>query len=117
MTLVLLFILFLLFFFEGCHCPTPIGICAHDLQYFLLGIPFLWPLRIKLQNFHWWRHKKCAHHPVGEVCKDHDHIKEPQLKLEPCFTKELEEIDKLIWPYKNGQEMNQYWEKERSKIS
>ncbi len=114
---ILFLIILLILFMSGCHCPTPVGFCAHDIQYLLLGVPFLWPLRMKIQNFHWWRHKKCRHHPVGEVCKSHDHTKE-ELDVEACFKKELDEIGQLINDNtKSGQEMSQYWEKERSKIS
>lgn len=97
--IILIVIFLLIFLMAGCHCPTPIGFCAHDVQYLLLGVPFLWPLRMKIQNFHWWKHKKCPHH-ISEKCKGHDHV---------------------VPTTKCGQEgtdgMNQYWEKERSKIS
>lgn len=126
--IILIVIFLLIFLMAGCHCPTPIGFCAHDVQYLLLGVPFLWPLRMKIQSFHWWKHKKCPHH-ISEKCKGHDHVVNVQLEymsIDPqaavCGAeKELQKIDELwnssIPTTKCGPKMDQYWEKERSKIS
>lgn len=73
-------LLLTLVFLMGCHCPSPVGFCAHDLQYMVWGLPFIggfnyrvW-IADKLKSFHWFRHKDCAHHPKGEICDGHDHV-------------------------------------------
>lgn len=62
----------------ACHCPTPFGFCAHDLQYFLFGVPFLPAFSVwiaeKVKKFHFWRHDNCAHHPKNDKCAGHDHV-------------------------------------------
>lgn len=78
-------LLFFLLIVAGCHCPSPVGFCAHDLYYLMLGLPFLGTLRLRLYNFHWWRHEKCEHHPKGEKCKNHDHVQDKALN---CTTEE-----------------------------
>lgn len=71
-------LLLVLLLFAGCHCPSPMGICGHDLQYALAGIGFLpllssW-LSQKIKNFHFWNHKNCGHHPKDRACEGHDHV-------------------------------------------
>lgn len=62
----------------ACHCPTPFGFCAHDVQYFLFSAPFLPLLSVwvaeKTKKFHFWNHKNCAHHPKDDKCDGHDHV-------------------------------------------
>lgn len=113
---MVLFVLLLI----GCHCPSPVGFCAHDLQYFLLGLPFLWPIRLRLQNFHWWRHKKCGHHPKGEACKSHDHVDKRGpgvVCIDPDASLCIANTNSSFRGQKeNEAEMKDHWEKERSNL-
>jgi hypothetical protein len=74
--------LVLVLFLGACHCPSPVGFCAHDLAYIIPALSSLAFVKVWLRSFHWKNHKSCAHHPHNEVCKDHDHLAKDTTKID-----------------------------------
>ena len=66
--------LVLLLFLSACHCPSPVGFCAHDLAYLIPALSSLAFLKVWFRTLHWRNHKPCGHHPHGDACKNHDHL-------------------------------------------